>query len=230
MAVELDEEVRLPLRGDGFAQVVARGAQGEGIGDFQSRWQETAVEDDLHSVSGGGEGGEPGGKHGTLRRMGDEAQGGFGDEAEHALAADHETDEVEAGFVFVAATAGAEDIARGEHRLKSEHVVAGDAVFEAAGTAGIGGDVAAEAALFEGSGIGRVEPAFFTGCGLQMGGDDTGLHDRDAVVGVEFEDLIQGHQVERDAAMQRHRPADIPDPRPLRCHGDAVGIGVAQDF
>jgi hypothetical protein len=61
--------------------------------------------------------------------VGDEAEGGFGDEAEHAFAADHEADEVEAGFVFVAAATGAEDIAGGEDGFEAEDVVAGDAVF-----------------------------------------------------------------------------------------------------
>ena len=111
MAVEFDEEVGFAFGGDGFAEVVAGGAEGEGVGDFEGGGEEAAVEDDLDGVGGGGEGGEACGEHGALGRVGDEAESGFRDEAEHAFAADHEADEVEAGFVFVAAATGAEDVA-----------------------------------------------------------------------------------------------------------------------
>ena len=108
--------------------------------------------------------------------------------------------------------------------------MAGDAVFEAAGAAGVGGDVAAEAAFFKGGGIGRVEPAFFAGGGLEGGGDDTGLDDGDAVSGVEFEDLVEAHQVESDAAVEGNGAADVTDAGALGGDRDLMGGGVAEDF
>ena len=108
--------------------------------------------------------------------------------------------------------------------------MAGDAVFEATGAAGVGGDVAAEAAFFEGGGIGWVEPAFFAGGGLEGGGDDAGLDDGDSVCGVEFEDLVEAHQVEGDAAVEGDGAADVADAGALGGDGDLMGVGVAEDF
>ena len=59
--------------------------------------------------------------------------------------------QIEAGFVFVRAAAEPDDGAVGEHDFEAEHVVAGDAVFQAARAAGVGDDVAADEALASGS-------------------------------------------------------------------------------
>ena len=56
------------------------------------------------------------------------------------------------------------------------------------------------------------------------------MHDSDAVGGIEFEDLVEAHQVERDAAMKGDGAADIADSGTLGGDGDLMGVGVAQDF
>ena len=63
---------------------------------------------------------------------------------ERALGADHERGEVVAGRALGRAAAEAHDLAVGEHDRHAEHVVARDAVLDAADAAGVGGDVAAD--------------------------------------------------------------------------------------
>ena len=71
--------------------------------------------------------------------------------------------EVEAGLVLVGASAQADDVAAGQDDFQTEDKIAGDAVFEAARAAGVGGDVAADGAIGAAGGIGRiVEPLFST--------------------------------------------------------------------
>jgi hypothetical protein len=81
----------------------------------------------------------------------------LGDDAERALAADEEVAEVVAGDVLHALGAEPADGAVGEDDLEAHDVVAGDAVFQAAQTAGVLGDVAADGADLHRAGIGRIE-------------------------------------------------------------------------
>ena len=69
----------------GGAEVVPGGAEGEGIGDFESGWEVSGVEDNLHGVGSSGEGIESGGEHGATLGVGDEPEGGFGDDAEQSF-------------------------------------------------------------------------------------------------------------------------------------------------
>ena len=160
--------------------------------------------------------------------MRNEAQGGLGNHPEQALAADHEADQIKAGLVLVAAAAGAHDGAVGQHGLQPEHVVAGDAVLQAARAAGVGGDVAAEAALLQAGRVGRIKPAELAHGLLQVAGGDAGFNDRDAVGGVNLLDAVHAPQRQGDATLQRHATADVTDAGALRRHRHAMRIGVAQ--
>ena len=122
--------------------------------------------------------------------MRDEPQRGLGNDTQHPLAAHHEAHEVETRLVFVAAASGLHDGAICQHRLQTQHIVAGDAVFEAARTTCIGGDVSAQAALLEGGGVWRIKPPQFAHLILQMPGDDAGLDHRHTVFEGDLLDLV----------------------------------------
>ena len=75
--------------------------------------------------------------------------------------------QIEAGLVLVRAAAEAHDRAVGEDDFQAEHVIAGDAVFQAARPAGVGGDVAADGTVRPAGGIGRIKQALRFDCLLQ---------------------------------------------------------------
>ena len=76
--------------------------------------------------------------------------------------------EIEAGLVFVRAAAEADDGAVGEDDFQAEHVIAGDAVFQAARSAGVGGDVAADEIVGAAGGVGRIKKPRFSTAVLQV--------------------------------------------------------------
>lgn len=180
---------------------------------------------------GGGfcEGAEGGTEDGAGLGVGDEAEGDFCDDAEHAFAADEETGEVEALTVFVAAAAGVDDGAIGEDDLEAEDVVAGDPVFEAARAAGVGGDIAAEGAFAETCWVRRVVPAEFADLVLELAGDDAGLDDGDPVGWADLEDAVHAFHGEDDAAVDGDAAADVADPAAADGDGDLVSGGEGHD-
>ena len=78
------------------------------------------------------------------RRERQQFQRRLGDDAEQAFGADEEPVQIKTGFVFVRAAAEPDDVAVGEHDFEAENELAGDAVFQTARAAGVGGDVAAD--------------------------------------------------------------------------------------
>lgn len=161
--------------------------------------------------------------------VGDEAEGDFGDDAEHAFAADEETGEVEALAVFVAAAAGSDDGAVWEDDFEAEDVVAGDPVFEAARAAGVGGDIAAEGAFAEAGWVRRVVPSEFADLVLEVAGDDAGLDDGDPVGRVDLEDAVHAFHGEDDAAVDGDAAADVADAAAADGDGDLVSSGEGHD-
>ena len=86
------------------------------------------------------------GQHGdAVGGAGVEPEGGLGDEGERALRPDDELGEVVAAGGLHELAAGAHHLARRQHDLEPEHLVAGDAVLHGPHAAGVGGHVAAEA-------------------------------------------------------------------------------------
>ena len=72
-----------------------------------------------------------------------EPYGGLGNDAEGALRANHEGDQVIAGDTLGGCPAEAYEFAGAGHHLKGEHVILGDAVLDTAHATGIGRDAAA---------------------------------------------------------------------------------------
>ena len=87
---------------------------------------------------------ERGEQGGGVGRAGLELQRGLGDQREGPLRAHEQLGEVVAGRGLDELAAGADHLARGEHRLEAEDVMAGHAVLDGPHPAGVGGDVAAE--------------------------------------------------------------------------------------
>ena len=86
----------------------------------------------------------------------------LGDHAQHAFRADEQPREIKAGLVLVRAPAEPRRSAVRQHHFQAQHIIARDAVFQAARAAGVGGDVAADGAIRAAGGIGRIkQPALF---------------------------------------------------------------------
>ena len=137
----------------------AGGGEREFIGQFQRAGQKAGGQNRLQRAHGGVHGTETDGEIGAERRQRNQFQRGFGDDAEQAFGADKEPVEIEAGLVFVRASAEADDGAVGQNDFEAEDVIAGDAVFQAARAAGVGGDVAADEIVRAAGGVGRIKQA-----------------------------------------------------------------------
>ena len=93
----------------------------------------------------------------AFRRF-EQTHGGLGDDAELAFGADDQREEIVARRIEIVA-ADIDDLAVHQHDADAEHVVDGDAVFQAMGAAGIGGDIAAEGAGELARRVRRIEEA-----------------------------------------------------------------------
>ena len=79
------------------------------------------------------------------------------DHAEHAFRAHKQTDQIEAGFIFVDASAGAQHIAVAEYHFEADHIIAGHTVFQTARAARVRRDISADGAIFHARRIRRRE-------------------------------------------------------------------------
>ena len=176
-----------------------------------------------------GHGIEPRHQQRLERGQRNEFQGRFRHHAEQAFGTDKQAGEIEPGFVLMGASAQLDDGAAGQDDFQTEDKIAGDAVFEAARAAGVGGDVAADAAIGAAGRIGRIVKALLFHRFLQGLQDDAGLDDRDKIAGVDFLDAVHAGQGEDNAAARRDASADVAEARPARGDGDAVAAGKAQE-
>ena len=94
-----------------------------------------------------------------------------------------------------------------QHDLQAQHVVGGDAVFQAVHAAGILGHVAADGAGDLARGIGGIIEAFVLhGVGYREVGD-AGLRHHAAVGEIDVEDAVELAEAEQDAVGERERAA-----------------------
>ena len=115
-----------------------------------------------------------------------------------------------------------------DDRAQAEHVIAGDAVLQAAQAARVGGDVAADGRPRGAGRVGRVPQAVFGHGGLEVVVDRARLHDAHQVVRVDFEDLVHPGQVEDDGAADRVGAAGQPGARAAR-HDRSAEFGADAD-
>ncbi len=113
--------------------------------------------------------------------------------------------------------------------VQAEDVFGGDAVLDAAQTAGGGADVAADRALFPAGGVGRVVQAVFGDGAGEDGVDDAGLDDGDPLDRVDLEDAVHLDEREDDAAVGGVGRPGQPGAGPLRNDGDAQRGGGPHD-
>ncbi len=163
-----------------------------------------------------------------MRRQGEKLQRGLGDDPQQPLRTDEQPVQVETGFVFVGAAAQADERSIGQRDFQPKHVIAGDAVLQTTRPAGVGGDVAAEAAVGAARRVGRIKPPAPLHRLLQRLGEDTRLDHRDKVLGIDFPDAVHPRQAEHNAAAHRHAAPDVTVACAASCHRNSVFVGEAQ--
>jgi len=151
-----------------------------------------------------------------------QADGRLGDDAERALGADEEREQVVPRPALERAAPKAHDLARAQHDLDAEHALARDPLAHAAQPPGVRREVPADRADLEARGIGRKGEAVGLGGALERAVQHARLHHRDAVARADLEDLVHLHEREHQAAICRDRAARDSAARAARDHGDAV--------
>ena len=158
----------------------------------------------------------------------DEAHRDLGDDAELALRADDQRQEIVTGRIE-ARSADIDDLAVHQHHADAEHIIGGDAVFQAMGAAGIGGDIAADGAGDLARRVRRVEEAV-SGDRLGNGGiGDAGLDPSHAVHQVERQNFAHAGQAQHDGVLERQGAAAERGAGPARHDLDVVLVAEAQD-
>ncbi len=157
-----------------------------------------------------------------------DADGDLGDDAEQAFRAGHQAEQVVAVGIQVLA-AEADHVAIGQDQLQAQHVVGGEAVFQAVHAARVLGDVAADGAGDLRGGVGRVVEAPV----LDRLGDaeigDAGLGGDGAVLVVDVEDPVELAQAQDDAIGERQGAAGEPGAGTARDDLDLLGVAEPQD-
>ncbi len=134
------------------------------------------------------------GRHQPQRHLGDHAQ--------RALAADEQLGQAQPGNVLQTGPTEPDRGAVGQHHLNAKYVVGGDAVFHAAQPAGVGRDVAADAADLIRRRVGRVPQAVLGDGLLHLGVEQPGLADRGTRDGVD-DDVAHLLRRQHDSAVDR---------------------------
>ncbi len=152
----------------------------------------------------------------------------LGDDAELAFGAVDQAEDVVAGGIEMGA-ADLHDAAVEQHHGDAEHIVGGDAVFQAMRPAGVHADIAADRAGELGRRVGRVEEAFRR----DLAGDgeigDAGLHLRGAVGVVDRKDAVHLGDADDDGILLRDGAAGERGARPARHHRHALLAAELQD-
>ncbi len=91
----------------------------------------------------------------------------------------------------------------GEHHFQTEHVMPGDAVFKTLRASRVGGDIAADAAVFQTGRIGRIKKSFLHHCILKNLIDHSGLDSRLQIPFVNLNDFIEPIHGNDHSAMNR---------------------------
>ena len=159
--------------------------------------------------------------------FGQDAHGHFGDDAEQPFGADHHAQQVQPCRIKMP-PAEAYDLAIHQHQFDAQHVVRGEAVFQAVYAARVFRDVAADRTGDLAGRIGRVvEPAPLDR--LRDGEvGDAGLHHGDAVLVVDVEHALELAHAQQHRIGQRKRSARKRGARPTRYDLDALGMAPAQ--
>jgi hypothetical protein len=111
-----------------------------------------------------------------------------------------------------------------QYNLQTEHIVSGDAVFEATGAPGIGGDISAEGRFLEAGRIGGIkEVSMFCG-GSEFGGDDSGLDYSQPVSRGDFQNAVHFDEGENETAFYGHTSTDITTTAPACGYRNSMAV------
>src|SRR5207237_436258 len=170
---------------------------------------------DARAVEGGDAGAGPrhrleGRAHGARRfRQGQEFQGRFGDDAEHAFRAADEAGQIEADDDLTRAPARLYDLAGGRDDFEAQHVVLRHAVLRGAYAARVLRDVAADVGVFVRRRVGRIEQPNGFDRLLQRVGRHARLGDGVEVIHVVLSDPVHAIRADDDAAVHGHSAAAV---------------------
>ena len=199
------------------------------IHDFHAAGNDPAADHVGDAVARALDGGEADEKRARPRRLRQDADGDFGDDAEHAFGADHDAEQVVAcGIEMLAAEP--HDLALDRHHFDADHVVGREPVFEAMHAAGILGDIAADRAGDLARRIGRViEAQALHGVGdAEIG--HAGLSDDAAIGDIDLEDLVELAHAEKNAVGERQGAARERGSGAARDDLDLVRGAIAHDL
>ena len=225
-ALDLDDEERLDVeriaRGDEMLADVNRGP----VHEFE-RDRNDAGGDDRGDASACVLVGAKAEQH-RPRAFGrfEQAHGHLGDDAELAFGADDQAEKIVAGRIEARA-ADIDDVAVHQHHADAEHVVGGDAVFQAMSAAGIGRDIAADGASDLARRVGRVKEAVARDRIGNAGIGDAGLDARHAACEIDVEHLAHAREAKHDRVLERQGAARERGARAPRHDLDMVVVAEA---
>ena len=228
LAINLDQNLSAAGRELGLGVECTGGLEREFIGNFQSGRQEPTCKNRTDGFRGCFDCGKSRREHGSGGRMREQTQRGLRHHAQQALGPREEADQIEAGFVFVGAPAATDNFPVRQNHSEPEHIIPRDAVFQAARTAGIRGDVPADAAVLQARGVGGIEQPLAPRGILQLPCDNTRLDHRHEVGSVYFEDALHAVEAKDDPASDRGAAAHIAIASAARRDRDACAVGFAQ--
>ena len=161
-------------------------------------------------------------------RLLQDAHGDLGDDAEEALRAGHDAEQVVA-FRIEMPAAEAHDLAIHQHHLDAEHVVGRQAVFQAVHAAGIFRDIAADRAGDLRGRIGGVIEALLLDGGRNAEIGDARLGDDDAVGKIDLENAVEAAHDEQHCIFQRQCAARQRGAGAARHDADVAFVAELQD-
>jgi len=229
LSVELNNEVGAATAQARAARAAVGGGEREGVRQLEGGGQKAGSQNGVQRADSGTHGGEAESKAGAVGRQGQQFQSSFRDNAQETLGTDKKTMEIKAGFVFMRASAQAQDVAAGQDNFQAEDVVAGDPVFEAAGTAGIGENVATDGVVGAAGGVGGIKEALLFDGLLEAGGINSSLDNSNEIGGVDFTDAIHAGEGQNDAPAGGNAAADVAVAGASRRDRDAMPVSKTKD-
>ena len=230
MTVDLDEEDRVSVRRQADVHEVLDRADRRVVKDFERRRDDLRGDDARDGASRILDSIEDRDHALRLLRRRNELQESLRDDAERAFRTREELRHVVARDILDVLAARMQHIAVREDDFETLHIVLRDAVLEAAQTARVLRDRAAEARRLDRARIGRVDEAELRDMVVDVLHDDARLDLGDEVFEIDVDDLVEAEHREDDAALQRRRARREVRAGTARVDGDLVLVRELQDL
>ena len=164
------------------------------VGNFKRGREESRRENCLDGFSSLRRAGKRSRQSSACRRKWQQTQRDLRDNAEHSFRTDKEANQVEPGFVFVNAAAGPQHFPIRQHYLKPNHVITGHAILQAARTASVCCDIAADSAILHACRVRRIKQFLRFGRRFQVGRDYARFDNRNRIAKTNLRDAVHPHQ------------------------------------